>query len=183
MKLRALPPLLALLAAQPVAAEGWTFMPGKSDNYQPEMTVSALFGQLDPAPSGADSDSVIGVELSLNCPMVQPPEGTIRQQLSIGRYDENGLELTTIEINPHYLVALDDKLAIGFGPGLGYLRADAPGVDDSVFALQAGVSLHYNVDARLFLGAEARYQWTQELDDSNDDMNNSRIVAKVGYRF
>ena len=174
--------LTTAMTTQPVFAEGWEFLPGTSDDYQSEMTVSALYGIMDPAPSGADSSGVVGVELALNCPLLKAPNGTIRQQASLTRYDEDGVELTTIEINPHYLVEMSDRLALGFGPGLGYLKADATGVSDGVFALQAGVSLHYNMD-RLFIGAEARYQWTQEIDDTNDDMNNSRIIAKVGYRF
>jgi hypothetical protein len=61
--------------------------------------------------------------------------------------------------------------------------ADGRDINEGALAIQGGVSLHYNMSNRLFLGAEARYQWTRELDDSNDDLKNTRIFGKLGYRF
>ena len=175
---------LTVAAPLPAAADGWTVLPATGSDYEAAPTVALLGGFQDPAVDGVDADGAYGVEVGLSCPTLAPPAGRIRQQISLTRFDNDGLELTSLEINPHYLVDLGRNLALGAGPGLGYVAADAGGDSDGVFALQAGVSLHYR-QGPLFLGAEARYQWTQEADlgGQDVDVNNSRLMAKVGWAF
>lgn len=180
-------PLLAstlLLAPGPALADGWSLLPATSADYEAAPTVAALGGMQDPDVSGVDAGGAYGVELSLSCPTLAPPQGRIRQQISLTRFDNDGLELTSFELNPHYLVDLGSGLALGGGPGFGYVSADSGADSDGVFALQAGLSLHYR-QGPLFLGAEARYQWTQEADlGGNDtDLANSRLLGKVGWNF
>ena len=167
-----------------VWAEGdWRFLPVQGDGFDPDLTLSVTGGIMDPQTHGLDTDLVFGLELSLNCLLLDPPQGKIRQQLSFSHYDDGGLEITSFEMNPHYIYNMDNALSIGFGPGIGYLDADGRNVNEGAFTLQGGVSLHYKMSERLFLGAEARYQWTKELDDLDDDLKNARIFGKVGYRF
>jgi hypothetical protein len=161
----------------------WNFLPVQSDGFDPDLTLSVTGGIMDPQTHGLDTDFVFGLELSMNCLLLDPPQGTIRQQISYSHYDDSGLEITSFEINPHYLYKVDNKFSIGIGPGVGYVDADGRRVNEGAFALQGGVSLHYKMSSSLFLGAEARYQWTQELDDTNDDLKNARIFGKIGYRF
>ncbi|MET0068236.1 MAG: outer membrane beta-barrel protein [Candidatus Thiodiazotropha sp.] len=172
------------LAGTPVwAADNWGFLPVKSDGFDPDMTLSFMGGITDPMPHGLDADLSFGLELSMNCFLLDPPQGTIRQQISYMQYDDSGLKITSFEMNPHYLYRVDDKFSIGIGPGIGYVDADGRNVNEGALAIQGGVSLHYKMSNHLFLGAEARYQWTRELDDTNDDLKNTRIFGKVGYRF
>ena len=174
---------LTLASPRLWADSGWNFLPVKGDGFDPDLTLSVTGGIMNPQPHGLDTDLVFGLELSMNCLLLDPPQGTIRQQVSYTHYDDSGLEITSFEINPHYLYRVDDKFSIGIGPGIGYVDADGRRVNEGAFALQGGVSLHYKMSDRLFLGAGARYQWTQELDDTDDDLKNARIFGKVGYRF
>jgi hypothetical protein len=180
---------LIVLAGLSVTAPGlwaggdWNFLPVQSDGFDPDLTLSVTGGIMDPQTHGLDTDLVFGLELSMNCLLLNPPQGTIRQQISYSNYDDSGLEITSFEINPHYLYKVDNRFSIGIGPGIGYVDADGRRVNEGALALQGGVSLHYKMSNRLFLGAEARYQWTQELDDTNDDLKNARIFGKIGYRF
>jgi len=176
--------LLATGSAQ--AADEWNWFAGLEDGYEAEPTVSVMLGQMDPG-DNMDSGTISGIEFSLNCPLVKPPSNRIRQQVSYTSYDENGVEITSIELNPHYVVEVSPGLEIGGGPGLGYVMVDSGAGDGSVLALQLGVSAHYTTQSPLFIGAEARYQITGEDDfgggGAEDDVNNYRIALKVGYSF
>ncbi len=174
---------LVLGNTQVWAVDNWEFLPVKNDGFNSDMTLSFMGGITDPLPHGLDADLSFGLELSMNCLLLDPPQGIIRQQFSYMHYDDGGLTITSFELNPHYLYRVDDKFSIGIGPGIGYVDADGRDINEGALAIQGGVSLHYNMSQRLFLGAEARYQWTQELDDSHDDLKNTRIFGKVGYRF
>lgn len=176
---------LALAASPAAQAQGWNWFPVADADYRAEPALAALGGIQDPDVDGVSSDGAFGVELSLNCPTLATPRHGIRQQISLTRFDNDGLELTSLEINPHYVVPVGQDLGFGFGPGLSYVSADAAGGDsDGVFGLQAGVSLHYR-QGPLFLGAEARYQWTQEADlgGADTDLDNSRLMGKAGVSF
>ena len=173
---------LGLVAAMPAQAQDWQLLPAIGSDYKAQPTFALTAGTQDY--DDGDSGGVYGVELGLACPTLKPPQGRIRQQISLTRYDEDGLETTSLEVNPHYMVDLASNLAVGFGPGLGYVQADTSVGDDGVFALQAGTSLHYRTGP-LFLGAEARYQWTQSADfgGGSHDMDNIRLQGKVGVAF
>jgi hypothetical protein len=177
--------VVALLQAGSVhAADSWNLLPAADEGYQAQPTVALLGGQLDPAESGLDSATATGVELSLNCPLLAAPGGTIRQQLSYVRYDKDDVEITTIEINPHYMIDVADNLQVGFGPGLGYVSIDTPAGDDAALALQFGGSVQYRL-GRIYLGAEARWQWAGDVEIANTDVSpdNTRVLAKVGFNF
>jgi len=170
--------LAAMGFAHSAAAEGWTFFAGKQEGFKAEPIVSVLYGNMDF--DGADG-AITGVELSLNCPLLQPPTNRIRQQASITSYDDSGVTMTNFEINPHYVVKVADDLEVGGGIGLGYILSDD--VPDQL-GFQIGASAHYT-GLPVFLGAEWRMQTTSPADpDAPDmDMDNSRWTVKVGYAF
>lgn len=176
----------ALLAAgNAQAADEWTWMAGWKDGYKGEPAISVMLGEMDPG-DNMDSDTITGFELSLNCPLLQPPTNRIRQQLSITKYDDKGTEISSMEINPHYVVEVVPGLEIGGGPGLGFLMVDTPTGNGHAFGLQLGFSAHYNLQSPLFIGAELRYQVTTEDDfgaATESDVDNSRFALKVGYAF
>lgn len=177
-------PALLLGSGIAQAADGWNFMAGMDKDYVADPTLSLMVGNLDPDIKGASSDTVSGVELSLNCPLLQPPTNKIRQQVSYSRYDKDGLKLSSFELNPHYVFEAAPGLGIGFGPGLGYVKAKTAGDSKGMFALQLGASLHYTAMGPLFLGAEARYQATQNSDFAGQKgVDNFRVAVKVGYNF
>jgi hypothetical protein len=106
---------VAGFAAVPAQASQWGFMVANDPAYKPNMAVALKGGMLDADVPGADASFAYGVELSLDCPLLRTPVGKIRQQLSWNRMDEDGLELNTLELNPHYVVEMA-RLWVGAGP-------------------------------------------------------------------
>ena len=167
---------VSLLASQAAMAGEWNFLAGTKDGYKAEPIVSLMAGNMD---FDKTDGAIMGVEVSLNCPLIQPPTNRIRQQASITSYDENGVAVTNLEINPHYVVEVADKLEIGAGPGFGYLASD--GAD--MLGFQLGASVHYT-GLPVFIGAEWRMQMTTAVDsDVDGDADNTRFAVKVGYAF
>ena len=171
-------------ASQGVAAEGWEFPGFSGDNYQVQPTVALLGGVMDPDFGPAGSGGVYGLELSLDCPLLQPPSNRIRQQVSLTQYDEDGVEITSLEINPHYVVPMSENLEFGFGPGIGVMDVDTGSHDNTLLGIQAGASVHYRQGA-FFAGAEARYQVTTEerFGNRDRDADNARVLLKVGMNL
>lgn len=174
-----------LLSSGTALAQGqWNFLAGMDVDYIAEPTLSLVVGNLNPDITGTNNDTVSGVEFSLNCPLLQPPTNKIRQQISYNRYNDNGLKINSFELNPHYVIEASPGLGIGFGPGLGYVKAETATESEGMLALQLGISLHYTVMEKLFLGAEARYQATQSDDFAGQKgVDNFRGTIKVGYNF
>ena len=181
----ALASAVLLGAANVQAADDWTWFAGWKEDYKGQPAVSVMLGQMDPG-DNMDSDTITGIELSVNCPLVKPPTNRIRQQVSYTKYDDKGVEITSLELNPHYVVKVSPGLEIGAGPGLGYVMVDNATSDGSVLALQVGVSAHYTLQSPLFIGAEARYQITGEDNfgaATKSDVDNFRFAIKAGYSF
>jgi len=172
------------LAAGTASAADW--FPVADEGFSAAPSVAVVGGTQDFAWDGADSGSVAGIEFGLNCPLLAVDSGRIRQQVSLTQYDEDGLETTHLELNPHYLFVDDGNLTVGAGPGFGWVQADPEQGDSAnAFALQAGASVNYDFGPA-FVGAEARYQWTTEADfggNSEEDLSNTRVMAKVGVNF
>lgn len=163
--------------------KGWNWLAGADDRFVAEPTASILLGSMKP--KDGNSGSVTGIELSFNCPLLQPPTNKIRQQLSFAQYDEGGTEVSSIEINPHYVVEVSPGLLVGGGPGLGYISVDTAAKDTNMLALQFGGSVHYSVSDSVFVGGEARYQLTEDDDigGSVQGLDNWRIALKAGINF
>ncbi len=173
------------IAASAQASEGqWRWFPGLDSQYQAQTSLALIGGSADVDLSGQDSDSLYGIEASFNCPLLQTPANRIRQQVSLTRFDADGLDITALEINPHYVVPVADGLEAGFGPGFGAAKVSVAGSDETVLGVQLGASLHYRRGA-MFVGAEARYQWTTEENFGAGDIaiDNSRILLKAGVNF
>ncbi|HHJ80072.1 MAG TPA: hypothetical protein ENJ65_00400, partial [Candidatus Tenderia electrophaga] len=172
------------LSSTAMAGEGeWDWFPVMGDDYVMEPTASVIVGNQSFDDGG--SDSVMGIELSFNCPMLKPPTNKIRQQVSMTKYDDSGVEVTSIELNPHYLVEMSPGLLVGGGPGLGYVAVDTRAGDDNLLTFQLGASVHYNVNETFFLGGDARYQIAGDADLAGTDvnMNNWRVGLKAGVNF
>lgn len=175
---------LLLTSGSAMAAGEWNFLAGLDKDYVAQPTLSIMAGSLDPDIKGASSDTLTGLELSLNCPLLQPPTNKIRQQISYSRYDDQGLKISSFELNPHYVIEAMPGLGLGFGPGFGYVKAETAAESEGMFALQLGASLHYTAMGPLFFGAEARYQATQsDAFAGQKGADNIRIALKAGYSF
>lgn len=184
--------LVAASAAGTASAEGdWTFLAGTKEGYKAEPVASIMLGVMKPDIDGAEAGAAYGLELSLNCPLLQPPTNKIREQVSFNMYKDGEYKQNSIELSPHYIVEVSKGLWLGGGPGLGVVMAEAEhghGAtaekhSDTVFGFQVGASLHYTGAAPFFAGAEARYQMTTKSDELGDNLNNLRAMLKVGMSF
>lgn len=183
-KLLGLSAILAssVIVSPAVQAEGVTFLPVKQDGFVYEPTFSITGGSLDADVGDVDRAGTFGIELSFNCPLLATPSNGIRQQLSITSFDNDGLEMTSFEINPHYVIDLGSNFGVGFGPGVGVVNVDYGSDSDTVFAAQLGASLQYRTGA-IYLGLDARQQYTGDVDGLDTDVNNTLLRAKLGYDF
>lgn len=182
-KLAAITLLSSLVFPVTATAEGWVLGPVFKDGWDPEFTLAAVGGSLDA--DDTDGGLYKGVEFSLNCPWFQPPKGAIRQQFNIGRYDNDGLEMTSFEMNPNYFMSLAPNWTLGVGPGVGYARASFNnGGTEGLWSIQASANLNYR-NGPLFAGVGARYQNTQDknLAAGVDGADNWLISAKLGVNF
>lgn len=171
--------------ATPASAADWTFLAGAEPGYKAEPMASVLFGRMSPGRSGIKDGNITGLELSLNCPLLQPPTNRIRQQVSYTQYDESGTKIKNFEINPHYVVEVSPRLELGGGPGLAYITTSGTANNPNFWGLNLGLSAHYRGWGPVFVGAEYRYQFTNKKDFGgvNDNLNNGRFDVKVGYDF
>ena len=180
--------LTALLFSFSLSAHAneWEFLPIRGDNYQPDFAIALVGGRSD-FDKGTENDdtSTLGAEISLNCPLLKPPHHTIRQQISYVSTDDKGVETNSLELNPHHMFTMNDKLQIGFGPSIGYTQIKTNRGDDSAFTYGLGASLRYNFSQSLFVGGEARYAKSKDINITglDDDIDNMRLLAKVGYAF
>ena len=180
---------MALLTTTAFGADEFKFLPLFTDNnYDANIEVAAVVGYMDFDRSEIDEDITYGLDLSFDCPVFTlPGNNLLRQQLSLNYYDKSGLKMTSIEMNPYYFVDLSEKLKLGFGPGIGALKADVDGGDDTwMFTVQAGMGLKYYLDNNILVGADFRYQWTAEKDlggANKEDLDNMKLLLKVGYAF
>jgi len=165
-----------LMGSSLLAADEFKFLPlFTDDNYQPQFEVAAVVQSVN---FEHDTVTAYGAEVSFDCPVFTlPGDHTLRQQLTVLSYDTEGTTTMSIEMNPYYFFKLQDKLELGVGPGIGGIKSD----DTWRFTYQAGAGLKYYATQNILVGVDARWQGVQEKDGV--DMDNTRLVAKVGYRF
>jgi len=177
--------IASLFSVTSYAENGWRFFAGMEDDFKHETTTSVLLGGLGPNSSVGDTGLSYGLEISFNCPLLQPPSNKIRQQVSALRYKDGDSTIQTIQINPHYVVEVIPNLWMGGGPGIGYVRARVNKITSNMVAGQLGASLHYNIE-KIFIGAEARYQITQRDDVGgiiDEGADNWQAILKLGYNL
>jgi opacity protein-like surface antigen len=157
-------------------------------NFKPNIEVALIGGYAGFSNNDLDSGSMYGLEVSLDCPIFTlPGDNLLRQQVSINRYSKNSADVTTIEMNPYYFINLSKDLVFGFGPGIGAGLVDAPGKETWLFTYQAGAGLKYYINKDVLVGVDVRWQGSVEKDytgsGKDDNLNNTRTLAKLGYRF
>lgn len=177
---------LVMLAVTTSVAQADTFvaMPVAKDGWAPNFTLAATAGYMDFADDAIDSDTALGLQLSFDCMLLGTTTGKMRQQFNVNRFDEQGVEITTFELNPHWYTG-SSGLTFGFGPGIGYVQVDAGGDTTGLWALQLGAAAEYRA-GMFFAGLSTRYQFTESKDfggGTEEDVNNLLTQAKVGVNF
>ena len=165
--------LLLLGMSLSAQAENWTFFSNKNSN--PNYGLALIGGSADLDEHDSSGD-LYGVELSFVCPLVQASEHTIRQQLSLTKFDKNSIDMYTLEANPHYLYQIESNTYIGVGPSLGLSKIE--GESDIITTFGIGASLRKDITEKLFLATEFRKVYA-----TKSYADNVRIVLKAGYYF
>ncbi len=175
----------SLLMGSAASAKEFKALPILDSGFCPNIQVGLTAGYMNLSNVDAEGTTV-GIEISLDCPVFTLPWDNLRQQIMLTHFDSDGLEMTNLEFNPYYLITLDNGVEWGFGPGFGVIFSDTDHESDTVFTLQAGTGLKYNISKEIYTGADLRWQWTQEADlgqNHKEDLDNYRAQVKIGYRF
>ncbi|HZF70263.1 outer membrane beta-barrel protein [Sulfuricurvum sp.] len=176
--------MTSLMFGSAVTAKEFKVLPILDNNFCPNIQVGLSTGYMNLKNVNAEG-ATVGIEISLDCPVFTLPWDNLRQQIMLNHFNSDGLEMTNLEFNPYYLISLGNNVEWGFGPGFGVIFSKAQ-KSDTVFTLQAGSGLKYNISKELYTGADIRYQWTQKADLSDgykEDLDNYRAQVKIGYRF
>lgn len=174
---------LALLSAAHAATAGeWQFLPVQGNGYKADVVVSLAGGTMEP--NGTGSAGYVGAELAFNCLLLAPPTGAIRTKLSYGSFDHAGIKLTTLELNPRWMVNVTPALSLGAGPGLGMVTTEVAGKTKHLTAVQLGADLDYRLE-HINLGLSLRRQATRTADIGAglSRASNTLVQAKLGYAF
>lgn len=174
----------SLLISSTAGAGEFKALPILDADFCPNIQVGLSAGYMNLKNVSA-SGATAGIEISLDCPVFTLPWDNLRQQIMLNHFNSDGLQMTNLEFNPYYLVTLNNGVEWGFGPGFGVIFSEMD-KSDTVFTLQAGTGLKYNISKEIYTGADVRYQWTQKADLTNtykEDLDNYRAQVKIGYRF
>lgn len=184
MKITRILTIAAALSAltAPAFAGDWQFLPIAEKGYAPNFVASVTGGIMDP--QHAKSGDAWGLELAMNCGLIQTPNGVVRTKLSVNKFDKGGLDLTTVELNPRWTIPVAKDVTFGIGPGIGWVKADAGNRTVDMFAWQAGADLDYRM-GQLNLGLGARWQDTvgKTIATGQQGADNWLVQAKVGIAF
>ena len=128
-----------------------------------------------------DWNPVYGAELSFECLF----SSSVRSQLQYTYYDEDGVKMQQLSANPHYIFNRGDVVEFGFGPHIGVAKVEIANEDDTIFTYGVGASLRSDITENFFVGAEARYEWTTDatFGGIDDNLNNAKVFAKLGFSF
>ena len=129
----------------------------------------------------ADWEGFYGAEFAFPCLF----SSDVRSQLQVTNYDQDGLKMLQISANPHYVFNRGSAVEFGFGPHLGAAKVEIADEDDTVFTYGLGASLRSDITEHFYVGAEARFEWTTDatFGGIEDDLNNAKVFAKLGYNF
>jgi len=165
--------LLILGGTLSTQAEDWTFF--SENNIEDKQSGLALIGGSLDLHQHDNSGSIHGLELSFVAPCVQASEHTVRQQLSLTKFDKGSMNIYSFEANPHYLFKVEEHTYLGVGPSLGLMKVEG---DDIFGSIGVGVSIRKDLTKNLFLGAEYRRNYA-----TDNDYSNTRLIGKIGYFF
>ncbi len=172
---------LSLLAPMPLISQAAEPSP------RPEQAgwLKLLLGTATLDQDEAEPVGIGGLEYSWSAQSQPWMEGHLRQQLSLIRYQDTGLEGWSVEWNPHVLYFWAPDRAVEVGPGAALLRVERQNVEDYLLGLQFGVGLNFFQGTWLW-GVEVRYQFTSETDlalSNLSDFNNTHALLKLAWRL
>ena len=176
--------LASLLASSLVFAET-NLLPVMKPSYKSNISIAGLGGLLKSSKSDSDYESFFGLEISLDCPLLQLSSGNIRQQINLTQYNHDGLKIQELNLNPHLMFPISSTTSFGVGPSYGFANVDVGSDDDTVFTYGLGTSVRTDLGNGLFVGGEFRYTLTSDasLHGIDDDIDNTKFFIKIGQQY
>jgi len=194
------------------------FMMITKKGFKPQVGLSLIggiknnFGLGELSQFGSDSPlSSVGLEISLQCPLMCTKKNYIRQQVAIVYSKNDILNSLEVEINPHYRFLVTPTFELAAGPGFGLNHTSVNGSDEfnHMVSMSNGENLEYQgLDSnsfvfsyglgasaavhlgKFFIGLEARYflttkgtfdLFTIESNLANLEEENSFISDKLDF--
>lgn len=178
--------IILALSTLSLSANETRLLPIMSDDYCPAPTIAVMGGYGEYTDISNSGSGMYGIEVGFGCPVFEIKDLEINQILSLVHYSENGLKTNSLEMNPRIMFDLSEKMKFGVGPGVAVVFVDNGFGSDTVFGVNLGASLNYQINKDMFIGIESRYQWAGSADfgiDNNVDMDNHRTLFKIGTHF
>lgn len=161
-------------------ADGLKFLPILDAAYKAEPTLAVSAGVMQASAGRDQSNAVYGLELSMNCGLVQTADNRIRTHLALNRVDQSGLKATLLELSPRYTVPLGGGFSFGAGPALAWVKADAERADKDLFGYGAAAGVAYR-SGHYFSGIDLRYLNTDRRQAVG--LENWTLGVKLGVNF
>jgi hypothetical protein len=168
------------LGAASSHADGLKFFPGMQSGFKFEPSLAITAGVMSSNATNDDSMFVYGLDLNMNCGLIQTPDNRIRTHIQINRTDESGMKATSFELSPRYTVPLGSGFSVGVGPVLGAVMADNGRADKTLFGYGAVVGANYR-KGMYYSGLDLRYLNTTE--SAGVSFENVALMAKIGINF
>ncbi len=174
---------LAALAASAAQAQssGWTLMPGLKDpNFKPEVSIAFTGNRVMPD-QGANTNAW-GLDLNMNCGLIQSPDKRIRTHVNFSRSNKGGVQGTNWELSPRYTAPVQGApgLSMGVGPSLGVFQFDSAAGDRTYTGLGAAAGANFRAGP-LYTGIDVRYHFTNRR--GGERLDPLTWGAKVGVNF
>ena len=165
--------------------------PPLKKGYTPQIDLSLISGIQNNQNIEA-SAIVYGIEISLQCPLINTKKSYIRQQFSLIRQEGKELKSLAVEINPQYKIIAKPSFELGIGPSAGLIFTNVSEDNKPIFSYGLGASAIYHFK-KFFIGFESRYALTKKVPFAHlnikpelvagGNLNNLRTFFKIGYKF
>lgn len=171
---------LGTLLAGAAQAQSWQFLPMLNDPaFKLEPTIALTGSRVMPS-QGGDANAW-GVDINVNCGLVQSPDRRIRTHINLTRSDETGIKTTGFELSPRYTMPLPVAgLSLGVGPSLAAFKVESAGTSQTLTGIGAAADLNFR-SGSFYAGADLRAHATGEK--SGVDTDPVTLGVKVGFSF
>lgn len=161
-------------------ADGLKFLPGLQADFKAEPSIALSAGVTVTSASSSDSLFIYGLDLNMNCGLIQTPENRIRTHVQINHVGESGMKSTSFEISPRYTVPVGSGFSVGAGPVVALVKADFGYFDKDLFGYGAVLGANYR-QGIYYSGLDLRYLKLSEVNSVS--LENWAVLAKVGINF
>jgi len=166
------------LGAAASHAEGLRLLPGQEKGFKYEPTIAVTGGVTSVPSINDDSVAQYGIDLNMNCGLLQTPDNRIRTHVQFNHYLDSDAKFVSFEVSPRYTIPLGAGFSVGAGPMVGAIRTNL--VNNIQLAYGAVVGANYRM-GMAYVGLDVRYMNT--TTNNGYAFENTAILGKVGINF